>query len=258
VILTERSAGVVPDPAWHPATAACWRALGTVRDPELDEPITGLGFVAELSTSAVDAGYAVRVRLRLPTFFCAPNFAWLMVADASDALRRVEGVAAVDLALVDHFAAAQINEGVAASAGYASRFGVAGEPNDDPELAELRRMFEVKAHRAAQDRLARALAADGVAGEELVRLTLRESARRAPEPTAALVRRRAAVGLDTGPDAPAIADDDGRPVPVDRLPTWLRLARATRVSIDGNGALCRGLLDTRYGQTRSMVAMAQP
>jgi metal-sulfur cluster biosynthetic enzyme len=244
---------VVGDPNWDPATAACWRALATVRDPELDEPITSLGFVADLSTEGRDDGYAVRARLRLPTFFCAPNFAWLMVADAADALRRVDSVRVVDVQLLDHFASAEINEGVAAAAGYASRFAVAGEPDDDPELAELRRVFEVKAHRAAQDRLARALATEGVAGEELVTLTLRESGRRAPEATAAMVRRRRAVGLDTGPDAPAIADDEGRPVPVDRLPMWLRVARATRVSIDGNGALCRGLLDTRYGQTRSMV-----
>jgi metal-sulfur cluster biosynthetic enzyme len=270
VILTERGSGVgpraaapvgkpaasgavVPNPDWDATTAACWRALATVRDPELDEPITSLGFVAELSASGRDGGYAVRARLRLPTFFCAPNFAWLMVADAADALRRVDGVCDVDVQLLDHFASAEINEGVAAAAGYASRFAVAGEPDDDPELAELRRVFEVKAHRAAQDRLARALAERGVAGEELVTLTLRESGRRAPAATAALVRRRRAVGLDTGPDAPAIADDEGRPVPVDRLPMWLRVARATRVSIDGNGALCRGLLETRYGQTRSMV-----
>jgi metal-sulfur cluster biosynthetic enzyme len=268
VILTEPGAGVgavadpgpptargavAPDRGWDALTAACWAALGTVRDPELDEPVTDLGFVAELATVVDGEGAVVRARLRLPTYFCAPNFAWLMVADASDALRCVDGVARVDVQLLDHFASAEINEGVAAAAGYASRFGAAGEPEEDPGLAELRRVFEVKAHRAAQDRLARALAADGVVGEALVRLTLAESGRRAPEATASLLRRRRAVGLKTGPDAPAIADDEGRPVPVDRLPQWLRLARTTRVSIDGNGALCRGLLGTRYGDTRSMV-----
>ena len=47
------------------------RALETVRDPELDEPITSLGFVASCTVSA--DGDA-QVRLRLPTYFCAPNF----------------------------------------------------------------------------------------------------------------------------------------------------------------------------------------
>jgi len=62
---------------------AVLRALETVRDPELDEPITSLGFVASCAVSA--AGDA-QVRLRLPTYFCAPNFAYLMVADAYDAV----------------------------------------------------------------------------------------------------------------------------------------------------------------------------
>ncbi|MET0713194.1 MAG: iron-sulfur cluster assembly protein, partial [Jiangellaceae bacterium] len=54
-------------------------ALGTVRDPELDEPVTSLGFV---TSCTVSADGVADVRLRLPTYFCAPNFAWLMVADA--------------------------------------------------------------------------------------------------------------------------------------------------------------------------------
>ena len=65
------------------------RALETVRDPELDEPITSLGFVASCAVSA--AGDA-QVRLRLPTYFCAPNFAYLMVADAYDAVSALPGV----------------------------------------------------------------------------------------------------------------------------------------------------------------------
>ncbi|MCW2492268.1 MAG: metal-sulfur cluster biosynthetic enzyme, partial [Frankiales bacterium] len=58
--------------------SAVTAALSTVRDPELDESIVDLGFVRQ--TSVVD-GHA-EVRLRLPTYFCAPNFAYLMVADA--------------------------------------------------------------------------------------------------------------------------------------------------------------------------------
>ena len=64
-------------------------ALGTVYDPELDEPITALQFVA--SCEVADDG-AVSVRLRLPTPQCAPNFAFLMAADARDAVRTVPGV----------------------------------------------------------------------------------------------------------------------------------------------------------------------
>ena len=54
-----------------------------MRDPELDEPITTLGFVA---SCVVSQDGRAAVRLRLPTYFCAPNFAFLMVADAYDAV----------------------------------------------------------------------------------------------------------------------------------------------------------------------------
>ena len=65
-------------------------ALGTVYDPELDEPITSLRFVTSCDVSA-DGD--VDVRLRLPTPQCAPNFAFLMAADARDAVRRLPEVA---------------------------------------------------------------------------------------------------------------------------------------------------------------------
>ena len=89
-------------------------ALEAVRDPELDEPITSLGFVASCTVSADgDAS----VRLRLPTYFCAPNFAYLMVADAYDVVSALPGVRQVFVVLEDHFASDSINGGVAAQAG---------------------------------------------------------------------------------------------------------------------------------------------
>src|SRR3979411_1277623 len=94
-------------------------ALETVRDPELDEPITSLGFVASCTVSA--DGVA-EVRLRLPTYFCAPNFAFLMVADAYDAVSALEGGARAKVTLEDHFASDQINGGVAARAGFTQVF----------------------------------------------------------------------------------------------------------------------------------------
>src|SRR5258708_25999940 len=94
-------------------------ALATVRDPELDEPITSLGFVAACTLSP--HGEA-EVRLRLPTYFCAPNFAYLMVADTYDAVTAVPGVRTVRVLLEDHFAAEAINGGVAAQAGVAQSF----------------------------------------------------------------------------------------------------------------------------------------
>src|SRR5215468_3988793 len=86
-------------------------ALATVRDPELDEPITSLGFV---TSCTVSADGDAQVRLRLPTYFCAPNFAFLMVADAYDAVSALPGVRSTEVVLDDHFASDAINGGVAA------------------------------------------------------------------------------------------------------------------------------------------------
>lgn len=68
-------------------------ALATVMDPELDEPITDLGFVTE----RVVTGGDVLVRLRLPTAFCSPSFAYLMASDAEDAIASLPGVASVQV-----------------------------------------------------------------------------------------------------------------------------------------------------------------
>jgi len=81
-------------------------ALGTVYDPELDEPITTLGFVGSLVVT--DDG-DVSVRLRLPTPQCAPNFAFLMAADARAALERVAGLRQVLIELEDHYTGDEIN-----------------------------------------------------------------------------------------------------------------------------------------------------
>ena len=73
-------------------------ALSGVRDPELDEPITDLEFVSELRLE----GDSAFLRLRLPTYFCAPNFAYLMVADAREALLSVPVVETARVVFEDH------------------------------------------------------------------------------------------------------------------------------------------------------------
>jgi metal-sulfur cluster biosynthetic enzyme len=218
-----------------PARSQVWAALSGVRDPELDRPITDLGFVASVEMSPI------RVALRLPTYFCAPNFAWLMVADARDAVSGLPGAGPVSVVLHDHFAAAEINAGVAAATGFDAAFDASG----DPALSALRRTFERKAHLAAQERLARALTA--VHGD-LSEMSWQEARQCAPEAAAGVARRRARLGIVSDY---ALCDDDGAPITPEKLPGWLRFARTVRVSIDGNAGLCRSLLETRYGLARA-------
>lgn len=213
-------------------------ALGQVRDPELDEPITALGFVASADISHQGD---VRVHLRLPTYFCAPNFAYLMVADAYDAVSALPGVRRAEVVLDDHFAAEAINEGVAARAGFAGSFD--GEATG--ELDGLRADFLRKAVLAGTDQVCRPLVDAGASPADLARLTVG-----AVPPSPALdrlLRRRGDLGLPRDRDAPLLIDPrDGSPVALDEVPLHLRKARVTRTSLDANTGICRGMLRHRY------------
>jgi metal-sulfur cluster biosynthetic enzyme len=222
-------------------TAQVWAALATVRDPELDLPVTELGFV---SAAEVDGG-SVRIRLRLPTYFCAPNFAYLMVADARDAVLELPGVSEVDVQLVDHFAATEINEGVAAAAGFEGSFPA----HANGELDDLRRTFRRKAHLACLERACQKLIASGWHVEELAHVQLADLPD-SPE-RASLVRRRAELGLSVEDSAALFVDDDGRSVDAGSVAGRLRFAKTVRISVDGNAAFCRGLLKTRYPEEES-------
>jgi len=224
-------------------------ALETVRDPELDEPITSLGFVA---SCAVSADGDAEVRLRLPTYFCAPNFAYLMVADAYDAVSGVPGVRSVVVVLEDHFASDSINGGVAAQAGFVKSFD--GEALS--ELEGLRADFLRKAVMAGTDQVCRPLLAAGQDPAALLAMTLGDV-----PPSRALTRlreRRAELGLPASDDAPLVIDPvTGSPVGLAALPLHLRKAKVTRVSIEANAGICRGMLRVRYntaGQGESFLS----
>jgi metal-sulfur cluster biosynthetic enzyme len=213
-------------------------ALETVRDPELDEPITSLGFVAGCS---VTAGGEAEVRLRLPTYFCAPNFAYLMVADAYDAVVSVPGVRSATVVLEDHFAAEAINGGVAAQSGFAASFD--GEAVG--ELHQLRADFLRKAVLAGTDQVCRGLRDGGADEARLRTMTLGEIP--PSRPLTRLRERRAELGLTDGDDALLLIDPaTGAAIGADSVPLHLRKARLTRVSLEANGSICRGMLRHRY------------
>jgi metal-sulfur cluster biosynthetic enzyme len=213
-------------------------ALETVRDPELDEPITSLGFVASCTVSS---GGDATVSLRLPTYFCAPNFAYLMVADAYDAVSALPGVRRASVVLEDHFASDAINGGVAAQAGFVRSFD--GEAV--AELDGLRADFLRKAVMAGTDQVCRPLLAAGTDPAALLAMTLGELPPSGAQ--ARLRERRAELGLPSGDDAPLLIDPvTGAVVAPDAVPLHLRKAQVTRVSIEANAGICRGMLRHRY------------
>jgi metal-sulfur cluster biosynthetic enzyme len=214
-------------------------ALGTVYDPELDEPITKLRFVASCE---VTRDGDVEVHLRLPTPQCAPNFAFLMAADARNAVRRVPGVRGVTVVLDDHFTGAEINDAVAQGGGFTSAFP--GETEDD-ELAALRERFQRKALVAREGSLCEELMAQGLTDEQLTALRVSEL----PDGSVAerCLHLREQLGIASGEDSPAFVLADGEPVGAGELTRWLRMARLIRTSLEANGGICRSLLQFRHG-----------
>ena len=179
-------------------------ALGTVYDPELDEPITSLRFV---SSCDVSADGDVDVRLRLPTPQCAPNFAFLMAADARDAVRRLPEVREVTVVLEDHYTGDEINGAVGRGEAFAGAFP--GET--EGELDALRELFHRKALVARQSRLCEALLAAGATrrggdraprGRPPGRARTRAAASSCARTSASRARRR----------RPAFVRPDGEPI----------------------------------------------
>jgi metal-sulfur cluster biosynthetic enzyme len=213
-------------------------ALATVYDPELDEPITALGFVG---SCVVAASGDVDVHLRLPTPQCAPNFAYLMVSDARDAVCRVPEVGEVTVVLEDHYTGDEINAAVGSGSGFDGAFP--GESTGD--LAALRELFQRKALLARQGRVYAALIAGGaddagVAGLRVDDLPDDPEVRRC-------VELRGALGMPHGPSDAALVAGDGSPLAAADLGTWARRARLVGLSLESNGGLCRSLLRVRYG-----------
>jgi metal-sulfur cluster biosynthetic enzyme len=213
-------------------------ALSAVRDPELDEPLTDLGFVKDVR---IDGGQ-VTVTLWLPTYYCAPNFAYIMAEDAKNAVGAVDGVSNVAIRLIDHHASDEINNGLDAGKDFDETFP--GETAGSG-LAEVRQRFDRKAFVARQQEVYRQLTENGMTPAEILGLTLGDlpdtpEARR-------YLDRRARVELDTSVEAPFLVDLEGKAVTAENLDRHLIFARTVSVSIEGNASFCRALLAVRYG-----------
>ncbi len=98
---------------------------------------------------------------------------------------------------------------------------------------------------AGTDQVCRPLLAAGADPAGLRNLTLGELPPSGP--LQRLRQRRVELGLPAGDDAPLVIEPTtGAPVSADSLPLHLRRARTTRISIESNGSICRGMLRRRY------------
>jgi metal-sulfur cluster biosynthetic enzyme len=140
-------------------------ALDTVTDPEIDESVAELEFVSRVEVSDKNE---VSIEFRLPTYWCAPNFAFMMASDMRDAVMEMGWVRSVSVQLLDHFSADLINRGVALRQDFRDAFP--GETDDD--LASVRLKFLGKAFERRQELLIRHLLGAGYSGEWISQISL--------------------------------------------------------------------------------------
>jgi metal-sulfur cluster biosynthetic enzyme len=239
--------------------AQVYAAIADVLDPELDEPLVKLGFIDRVQVE----GPEVTVVFKLPTYWCAPNFAYLMAADLRAKLRTLPGVRTTRVLLLDHFAEEEITTGINAGKSFAEAFP--GEAPEDLDLEELRRIFLRKGFLMRQDALLRQLQKAGV--EEAILLNLRAAdlvvdeiadvalictpagvvrLERMGRHAGTYLRKGKSLGVIQGEEDRLIVDDRGQPVAPGELQAYLRRSRSIRLNIAFNTAFCTGLFRTRY------------
>ena len=225
---------VKPDRAMQ--VQAC---LATVMDPELDESVTELGFITEVE---LPGDGEVRIGFRLPTYWCAANFAFLMADDMRRAVQALPWVTKVEVQLYDHMYAEAINQGVTDGNGFQAAFGVAAEGG----LEALRRTFELKAFQRRQEALLEHLISIKHLPESLVALDVESLQTLALDADGEklveryLERRSLVDGARL-----AFVDTEGQPIAAESMSAYLRDLRSVGVNAEFNGVLCRGLLAVR-------------
>ncbi len=238
-------------------------AIADVLDPELDEPLLKLGFIDRVQVEGAN-GADVTVTFKLPTYWCSPNFAYLMAKDLRSRVRGVPGVRSVHVALLDHCAEDEVTHGVNSELSFAEAFP--DETMEDEHLEELRRTFLRKGFLMRQDAVLRQMLKVGLDETTIASLHLRDLSvdedantasvlvqgdavllERVGHSAATYIRRRASLGLPMAADDPLIIDDTGQPLQVGGLKEFLRRSRSIRMNILFNTAFCKGMFRTRYG-----------
>ena len=227
----------------HERQAEIWACLQGVMDPELDESVADLNFVTKAD---VDSKNRVHIEFRLPTYWCAANFSFLMADDMRRAVSALDWVKGVSIVLGEHMYADKINAGLAKGLSFQETLGTEADGN----LDDLRQTFLVKAFQRRQVALLNHLIGVGHLAETIVSLTLTElGCLPVDDEGEKLVRRylerRAVVGsLRT--DVLAFVDAGGARLNTDSLAGYVSSLRRVGVNAEFNSALCRGLLSVRF------------
>ena len=224
-------------------TEDVWRQLATVVDPELDESVTEMKFISNVD---VDANDCVHIGFRLPTYWCAANFAFLMADDMRTAVRALPWVKSTCIVLDDHMYAEKINHGVANGLSFQETFGDEADGN----LDDIRRTFLVKAFQRRQETLINHLLQSGLDAGRIVSLTIGDlRAISSADETQKLIshyleRRGVIAPFET--HSAAFVSSENQALEAQAVPGYLGGLRRVRANAEFNGALCRGLLEVRF------------
>jgi metal-sulfur cluster biosynthetic enzyme len=230
--------GPAPDILTATRTTEVLARLGEVRDPELDEPVTAMGFIQSIEI----AGGKVGVTFRLPTAWCAANFAFLMAVDMKAAVAALPWVASVEIVLLEHFAARRINEAVGQDLSFVEAFPRKAEA----ELDGLRHTFVEKAFLARQHAVLESLPKragedPSPAGCTIAELELlARQSKTLADPVARYLALRRPLGGTT-----AFVTPRGEAIAPAEWPAHVRDIRRTAVTMAANAEHCRVLASAR-------------
>lgn len=229
-----------------PKLAEVWACLDRVMDPELDEPITDMGFV---ETVSVDNTADVTVTFRLPTYWCSPNFAFLMAQGIKREVDALPWVGQSYVWLEDHMAAEEMNAAVNAGGTFADVFA---ELRGGDDLEALRVKFDRKAFQRRQEVVIKALISEGQSIEDILATPLgallefnfddTEDMRQAGRYLDLLQ----STGLATKPGDLAFLTWEGMAITEQGFKAYMDLLRSVRINMEFSGSLCRGLKSSRY------------
>ena len=225
-----------------------WSALNAVTDPEIDESVVSLDFVTDVK---IDSETRVKIDFRLPTYWCAPNFAFLMASDMRDAVAALGWVTEVSVILSDHFSADLINRSVALHQDFRDAFP--GETDGD--LSSVRQKFLGKTFERRQELLLRYLLAHGHTPNWIRCARLSELMELPLDPEGISLRnlylfimRRIIPGVL--PESLVFVMVNGLPLDFQDFKGYLRQLAAVRRTAEFNGIFCRSLLGERVKRMR--------
>ena len=238
------------DGALSQQLADVWARLDLVMDPELDEPVTDMGFIEAVSVAGPTTGHnmnTVEIAFRLPTYWCSPNFAFLMAEGIKREVESLPWVGEAIVTLQDHMAADEMNQVINTGGQFSDVFSglMPGE-----NLDALREKFDQKAFQRRQEVVIKALICLGYLTQDIVKLTLAELSLIRLEDAEENRQRGRYVALLTAKKLARRTGDLAFPTyqgaQIADFQTYMGLLRSVRINMEFSGSLCRGLKQSRY------------